>query len=105
MTRSGYREDMRRASDAVKSVPCDSLHTSWGTVEYVDQGTGTSVLMSHGIFGGHPDAAELVQLYAGPGYRTIGPSRFGYLGSTASLWRSPSRECPVGEPHGIPSWP
>jgi pimeloyl-ACP methyl ester carboxylesterase len=49
---------------------------------YVDVGAGPVVLLCHGIYGGHDNASDMVGLVLGDGYRTVGPSRFGYLGST-----------------------
>src|SRR4029450_12266808 len=47
----------------------------------VDQGDGVPVFLSHGVFGGHDNVRDLVDLWFGPQYRAIGPARFGYLGS------------------------
>jgi hypothetical protein len=33
-------------------VVTSTLKTAWGEVEYVDEGEGIPVLLSHGIFGG-----------------------------------------------------
>jgi hypothetical protein len=71
-----------RAQDRVSKVVTSTLKTDWGEVEYVDEGEGIPVLLSHGIFGGYENAVEIVATYVGPGFRTIGPSRFGYFGST-----------------------
>ena len=78
-----YREDMRRAWERFNSFPTQRLETRFGTIEYADQGEGVRLLVSHGVLGSHVDDvdgwwAELT----GPGFRVIGPSRFGYFGST-----------------------
>jgi 2-hydroxy-6-oxonona-2,4-dienedioate hydrolase len=80
---TSYREDMRAAWDASTRSRRRGLETRFGTIEYADQGEVLPLLVSHGVLGSHVDDvdgwwAEL----PGPGSRVIGPSRFGYLGST-----------------------
>jgi pimeloyl-ACP methyl ester carboxylesterase len=77
-----YRQAMRRADDRVAAVPSQRFSSSIGEIEYVAEGTGPAVLLAHGIYGGHDNATDMVEAVLGPGYRTIGPSRFGYFGST-----------------------
>ena len=80
---TGYREDMRRAWARINSFPTQRLETRFGTIEYADQGEGVPLLVSHGVQGCHVDTVEgWWAAQPGPGFRTIGPSRFGYLGST-----------------------
>jgi pimeloyl-ACP methyl ester carboxylesterase len=43
---------------------------------------GVPVFLSHGVLGRHDNVRDLVDLWFGAEYRAIGPSRFGYLGST-----------------------
>lgn len=80
---STYREDMRRAWDRINSFPTKRLETRLGTIEYADQGDGPPLLVSHGVLGCHVDTVGTGWAsLAGPGFRVIGPSRFGYFGST-----------------------
>lgn len=81
MARLGYTAAMRAARQRVAGVPARRCATRFGETVYVDVGTGPAVLMAHGIYGGHDNATDMVDLVLGPGYRTVGPSRFGYLGS------------------------
>jgi pimeloyl-ACP methyl ester carboxylesterase len=76
-----YAAEMRRARDRVAAVPSNKLATRWGPVEFVDEGSGVPLLISHGVLGGHDNIRDLADLWVGPDYRAIGPSRFGYLGS------------------------
>lgn len=76
-----YTGAMRRARERVSAVAAHRFPSSFGEIEYVDEGTGSAVLLAHGIYGGHDNAADMVQAVLGAGYRTIGPSRFGYFGS------------------------
>jgi pimeloyl-ACP methyl ester carboxylesterase len=76
-----YTNTMRRARERVAAVAAHHFASSFGEIEYVDEGTGRAVLLAHGIYGGHDNATDLVEAVLGVGYRTIGPSRFGYFGS------------------------
>lgn len=78
-----YREDMRRAWERFNSFPTQRLQTRSGTIEYADRGEGVPLLVSHGVLGSHVDTVDgwWADL-PGPGFRVIGPSRFGYFGST-----------------------
>ena len=57
------------------------VRTPWGRVEYCESGRGEAVLLIHGVVGGW-DGASTWRAFVPPGYRTIIPARFGYLGST-----------------------
>jgi hypothetical protein len=59
-----YREDMRRAWERIDSFPTQRLQTRFGTIEDAD--------------------------LAGPGFRVIGPLRFGYFGSTFPAGATPA---------------
>jgi 2-hydroxy-6-oxonona-2,4-dienedioate hydrolase len=78
-----YREDMRRAWERINSFPTQRLKTRFGTIEYADRGEGMPLLVSHAVLGCHVDTVDgwWADL-PGPGFRVIGPSRFGYFGST-----------------------
>jgi hypothetical protein len=76
-----FAAEMRRARDRVAAVPSNTLTTRWGAVEFVDEGRGVPLLISHGVLGGHDNIRDLTDLWVGHDYRAIGPSRFGYLGS------------------------
>lgn len=56
-------------------------HSRYGAVEYLLQGKGPTILISHGITGGVDQGIELADRYAGKGYRFLYISRFGYLRS------------------------
>lgn len=85
-----YAEDMERAWNHVRAVPSEQIETSFGSLEYAQQGTGVPVLMSHGIWGCHADGIALVSTYLGGGYRAIAPSRFGYFGTALSSQATPA---------------
>jgi pimeloyl-ACP methyl ester carboxylesterase len=79
--RHAYRDDLNRARQRIAAVASATIETRWGAVEYVDQGDGVPIFLSHGVLGGHDNVRDLVDLWFSPAYRAIGPSRFGYLGS------------------------
>jgi pimeloyl-ACP methyl ester carboxylesterase len=80
--RSSYRGDIARARARLASVPSRRLEAPLATVEYVDDGVGVPIFLSHGVLGGHDNVRDLVDLWLSADYRAIAPSRFGYLGST-----------------------
>jgi pimeloyl-ACP methyl ester carboxylesterase len=55
--------------------------TAFGRIEYLDRGPGQPVLVLHGSPGGHDQGALMADFLVRAGYRTIIPSRPGYLGS------------------------
>ena len=63
--------------------------TSFGAVEYADEGTGPTVLLIHGAGGGYDQGLLLGRTFVGEGHRFIAPSRFGYLRSSIPQDGSP----------------
>jgi pimeloyl-ACP methyl ester carboxylesterase len=90
---SRYREDMRRAWNRINAVPAERLETGFGTVEYTQKGRGVPLLVSHGVLGCHVDGADgWWARMAGPGFRVIAPSRFGYFGSSLPPGATPAAQ-------------
>jgi hypothetical protein len=86
-----YRRDMRRARDRINSFPAHRLPTRFGIIEYADQGEGLPLLVSYGVLGCHVDTVDSWWAgLTGPGFRVIGPSRFGYFGSTIPAGATPA---------------
>jgi hypothetical protein len=74
-----YREYMRRAWHRINVFPTKRLDTRFGTIKYADEGDGPPLLVSHGVLGCHVDTVGTWWAnLPGPGFRVIGPSRFGY---------------------------
>jgi pimeloyl-ACP methyl ester carboxylesterase len=91
-----YRHDVRRAWDRINSFPAQRLQTRFGFIQYADQGEGLPLLVSHGVLGCHVDTVDSWWAdLTGPGFRVIGPSRFGYFGSTL-----PGGVTPAGQADG-----
>ena len=57
------------------------VRTSQGVVEFTDTGRGPPVLVVHGSGGGFDQGELIADAVLGDGWRTITPSRFGYLRS------------------------
>lgn len=66
--------------------------TSRGRIEYASFGSGPAVLCLHGAMGGYDQGLLLARTIGEPGYRYIGPSRPGYLGTPISSGRSPEEQ-------------
>lgn len=73
--------DMQAAYARVQA-PTQKLAWPGGVIEFVDRGAGPPVLVVHGSGGGFDQGLLLAEVALGEGFRTIVPSRFGYLGST-----------------------
>ncbi len=78
---------------AVPPIPV-TTRTTRGSVEHTDSGTGSAVLALHGGMGGYDQSWLLARALLGdrPGYRILGPSRPGYLGTAQSLGRTPEAQ-------------
>jgi len=57
------------------------MKTQYGSIEYLREGEGVPILVSHGINGGFDQCLGLSELYVGNDYEIIAVSRFGYLGT------------------------
>jgi pimeloyl-ACP methyl ester carboxylesterase len=66
--------------------------TPRGHVEYAEYGEGPAVLALHGAMGGWDQSLLLARTIGGPGYRFVGLSRPGYLGTPLALARSPEEQ-------------
>jgi pimeloyl-ACP methyl ester carboxylesterase len=66
--------------------------TSRGCVEFAAFGSGPAVLCLHGAMGGYDQSVLLGRTIGAPGYRHIGLSRPGYLGTPLSCGRSPEEQ-------------
>lgn len=58
-----------------------TIQTSYGKVSYIDKGSGTPILICHGIFGGYDQGYSCFKHLTNQ-YRILVPSRFGYPGTT-----------------------
>jgi pimeloyl-ACP methyl ester carboxylesterase len=86
-----YRRDMNAARARLAAVERHVISTPWGAVEYAERGTGTPVLVVHGIFQNCVSGLLSVRdLFLDR--RVIAPSRFGYLGSSMPPKATPAAQ-------------
>jgi pimeloyl-ACP methyl ester carboxylesterase len=76
-----YRRELEAGRARLAAVERHVIATRWGQVEYAEQGSGSPVLVVHGIYQHCVSGLESVRGLL-PGRRVIAPSRFGYLGSS-----------------------
>jgi pimeloyl-ACP methyl ester carboxylesterase len=85
-----YRRDIRAARERVQNLGSQVIETECGPIEYATFGEGDPVLVVHGIFGGFDQGLVIAQGNLGEGFRSIAPSRFGYLRTPLSDDASPA---------------
>ncbi|MDT2571154.1 alpha/beta hydrolase [Enterococcus sp. HMSC29A04] len=76
-----FQRDIKAAYDRLDQYQVKSLTTSFGKMNYLDEGSGEAVLIAHGIFGGYDQGMISLRQVVGDRQRKISPSRFGYIGS------------------------
>lgn len=64
------------------NIASETYHSKIGEIEYLLQGIGPTILVSHGITGGIDQGIGLSKDYIGSGYQLLFVSRFGYLNSS-----------------------
>lgn len=74
-----FRRDIRTAQERLQSGGSQVIETNCGRIEYATFGEGYPVLVVHGIFGGFDQGLVVARGNAGEEFRSIVPSRFGYL--------------------------
>jgi len=75
-----YRRDLRAGRERLRGKS-RIVETPSGPIEYAEAGDGAPVLISHGAGGGFDQGLELGEPLTRRGFRVIGISRFGYLGT------------------------
>jgi pimeloyl-ACP methyl ester carboxylesterase len=74
-----FRRDIRAAQERLQGKGSQVIETDCGPIEYATLGEGYPVLVVHGIFGGFDQGLVIARGNVGEGFRSIVPSRFGYL--------------------------
>ena len=77
---AAYRKDIQAAVHRIANER-QIIDTPNGPIEFAECGDGPAVLLIHGAGGGFDQGVELGRTLLAGGYRTIAPSRFGYLGT------------------------
>ena len=86
------RHNIREAYERLEDLQDVVAQTTCGPIQYVTSGQGEPVLVIHGIMGGVDQGLILADGHLPPGYRSIVPSRFGYLGTPL-----PEEPTPAGQ--------
>ncbi|HQC55012.1 MAG TPA: alpha/beta hydrolase [Clostridia bacterium] len=82
---------VKKAQAKLDSYDSKVANLSYGSMTYIDTGSGETILSVHGIFGGYDQAYESVK-NRGSTNRLLAPSRFGYLGSSIKGEGTPSEQ-------------
>jgi len=77
---SRYSKGLAAARSALNRIESQIFSSSFGDIEYLLEGEGPVVLVSHGITGGI-DQGKFITSTLGGGYRFLYVSRFGYMRS------------------------
>lgn len=77
-----YKHDFSSNSDKINAINSQTYNSADYNIEYILEGTGPTILISHGVTGGIDQGIGLSNMYLGPGYRYLYLSRFGYLKSS-----------------------
>jgi pimeloyl-ACP methyl ester carboxylesterase len=76
-----FQRDLARIRVSIASLPTQIVDTRCGRIEYLEQGSGSPILIVHGIWGGVDQGLLNVRGVLEANSHTIVVSRFGYLGS------------------------
>jgi 2-hydroxy-6-oxonona-2,4-dienedioate hydrolase len=88
---TSYRRDLTKARQRI-AEQSQIAPTRCGPIEYAIRGAGPPVLVVHGAGGGFDQGLLMSQRLAEQGFRTIGVSRFGYLGTPMPRDASPEAQ-------------
>lgn len=86
-----YSRDLSAAKTAVDRIGSQIFSSSFGDMEYLLEGEGPVVLVSHGVTGGI-DQGKWITSTLGGGCRYLYVSRFGYLRSAMPEDPSPAKQ-------------
>jgi pimeloyl-ACP methyl ester carboxylesterase len=86
-----YSRDLSAAKAAVDRIGSEIISSSFGDMEYLLEGEGPVVLVSHGVTGGI-DQGKWITSTLGEGCRYLYVSRFGYLRSAMPDDPSPAKQ-------------
>jgi pimeloyl-ACP methyl ester carboxylesterase len=77
-----YKKALSVSSSKIYAIKSLIFQSTNGDIEYFLEGSGPTILISHGVTGGIDQGIGLSNMYLGPGYRYLYLSRFGYLKSS-----------------------
>ncbi len=82
LIRAQYKRALNRNLQFLDNLHSKTFQSTYGEVEYLLEGIGPTILVSHGITGGIDQGIGLMKSYLGSSYRFLYISRFGYLKSS-----------------------
>ncbi len=88
---SRYSRDLSAAKAAMDHIGSQTFNSSFGDIEYLLEGEGPVVLVSHGVTGGI-DQGKWITSTLGGGCRYLYVSRFGYMRSAMPADPSPAKQ-------------
>lgn len=77
-----YKKALSTSIAKTNAIKSSIFKSAEGDIEYLLEGSGPTILISHGVTGGIDQGIGLSNMYLGPGYRYLYLSRFGYLKSS-----------------------
>lgn len=80
-----YRNDLSVIRSRMNSISSSVFRSPDYEIEYLLEGSGPTILISHGVTGGVDQGIGLKNMYLGEGYRYLYLSRFGYLKSSLPI--------------------
>ena len=80
-TYAAFHVDIKREYERVHASGT-VISSPYGNIEYTEGGSGPAVLVIHGSGGGYDQGELIANAVLGDAFRSIRPSRFGYLRST-----------------------
>jgi pimeloyl-ACP methyl ester carboxylesterase len=92
---TSYSKTINESYQKLKSYNVKTFDTEFGIMSYVDEGSGETVIISHGIFGGFDQGYSNLYSIFGENYRKIAVSRFGYPGSALPDKPTPDKQAKV----------
>lgn len=84
--------EFSRSGGATSASRCMIAQTAAGPIEYFTAGEGPAILGMHGTPGGFDQVALIGEAVEAPGFRVIGWSRPGYLGTPLEVGRTPAEQ-------------
>jgi pimeloyl-ACP methyl ester carboxylesterase len=77
-----YKKALSASIAKTNAIKSSIFKSAEGDIEYIMEGSGPIILISHGVTGGIDQGIGLSNMYLGPGYKYLYLSRFGYLKSS-----------------------
>jgi pimeloyl-ACP methyl ester carboxylesterase len=87
-----FRREIRAAWARLQRGGSQVIETACGPIEVATFGEGPAVIIAHAMFGGYDQGLVIARERLGDDFRSIVPSRFGYLRTPLPDGASPARQ-------------